>query len=253
MNRPGRWVGRKYTKANMQTDRQTDGKHTSASFTKIGQYSTGPMDIESPSVPARSTDMCPHFCYCHDDLRNWQVSSAWPWASFLPVKLSHFLTQNGCLSFLYRLRRVASCVEIYKWPLIPKWKENADVRLCMSHHYFSSPSRTFCGGRACREWLVPLADEETQITYHESSCPTLSAYLSLSKAQWIVWNTVCSPGFQILPLLNFCESSWWGWGTDENNQYLSSFQQLANDFSKERTRYLEDKVSAAENDAPNRL
>lgn len=253
MNRPGRWVGRKYTKANMQTDRQTDGKHTSASFTKIGQYSTGPMDIESPSVPARSTDMCPHFCYCHDDLRNLQVSSAWPWASFLPVKLSHFLTQNGCLSFLYRLRRVASCVKIYKWPLIPKWKENADVRLCMSHHYFSSPSRTFCGGRACREWLVPLADEETQITYRESSCPTLSAYLSLSKAQWIVWNTVCSPGFQILPLLNFCESSWWGWGTDENNQYLSSFQQLANDFSKERTRYLEDKVSAAENNAPNRL
>ena len=195
MNRPGRWVGRKYTQAGMQTDRQTDGKHTSASFTKIGQYSTGPMDIESPSGPARSTDMCPYFWYCHDDLRNWQVSSARPWASFLTVRLSHFLTQNGCLSFLYRLRRVASCVKICKWPLIPKWKENADVRLCMSHHYFSSPSRTFCGGRACREWLVPLADEETQITYHGSSCPTLFAYLSF-------WSSVDSLEHTVLSRLS---------------------------------------------------
>lgn len=41
------------------------------------------------------------------------------------------------------------------------------------------PTEPSMGRRACREGLVPLEDEETQITYHAFSCPALSAYLSV--------------------------------------------------------------------------
>lgn len=151
MNRPGRWVGRKYTKASMQTDRQTDGKHTSASFTKIGQYSLLGQWTLNHQVYQPDPQTC--VLTFPTAMMIWGIGRFLCLAlSELPASQVESFSDSKWLSFLpYRLRRVASCVKIYKWPPHTQMEENTDVRLCMSHHYFSSPSRTFCGGRACRE------------------------------------------------------------------------------------------------------